>query len=95
MAPVQSGQRRSTPKRWVEDLPASPKLQGASTPRYNPGIHSRTTHKAQHFTLSRANLALALLEIVLRYKDLINWHFDGLETFFNVCVASVDTSNLK
>ena len=30
-----------------------------------------------------------------RTKDVRTWHFDGLETFFNMRVASLDFNNLK
>ena len=46
-------------------------------------------------TVSRANKVLTLSKLVLAHKDLINWNFDGLETFFNVCVASLDSSNFN
>jgi len=38
--------------------------------------------------LSRAILVVTLSSLVLKSKGLIRWHFDGLETFFNVCSFS-------
>ena len=37
-------------------------------------------------TLSRANLALTLIKLVLRTKDMIYMLLDGLEMFLGVCV---------
>ena len=38
------------------------------------------------FTHSRANLALTLIKLVLRTKDMIYMLLDGLEMFLGVCV---------
>ena len=46
-------------------------------------------------TLSRANLALTLIKLVLRTKDLNSMLLDGLEVFLGVCVMSWDSSKLK
>ena len=61
-------------------------------------VHSRTI--AQGFkpcliTHSRANLALTLIKLVLRTKDLISMLLDGLKVFLDVCVMSWDSSKLK
>jgi hypothetical protein len=47
-------------------------------------VHSRTMHKAAtpySLTLSWPNLALTLLNLVLKPMDMITKHLDGLETF--------------
>ena len=46
-------------------------------------------------THSRANLALILIKLVLRTKDLISILLDGFEVFLDVNVMSWDSSNLQ
>jgi len=61
-------------------------------------VHSRTTaqwSKPCLITHSRANLALTLIKLVLKTKNLIFMLLDGLEVFLGVCGMSSNSSKLQ
>ena len=61
-------------------------------------VHSRTTaqgSKSCLITHSRANIALTVIKLVLRTKDLIFMLLDGLEVFLGVSWMSSNSSNLQ
>ena len=61
-------------------------------------VHSRTTaqgSKPSLITHSRANLALTLIKLVLKTKNLIFMLLDGLEVFLGVCGMFNNSSKLQ
>ena len=60
-------------------------LQEAGAPRYKSGSLCNTLLSLTHLG---ANLALTLIKLVLRTKDLISKLLDGLEVFLDVYVMS-------
>ena len=61
-------------------------------------VHSRTTAEESKpclITHSRDNLALTLIKLVLRTKNMIYMLLDGLEVFLGVCMTSSNSSKLQ
>jgi hypothetical protein len=87
--PAQSRCCRSTPRRRVDGEP--PRLQGASTPRYNLWFTQDPAHKVAtpcSLTLSRVNPSTNTLKVCAKSKDMIIKLLGGLVNFFRVWVAS-------
>ena len=97
--PAQDRRHRSTLSWRVEDVPVSHQdsKDGRRT-KIQALVHSRTSHKAQHLTLTLSKeliLALPLTKLVLslRIWSICTWV--SLEVFFNIYGASLVSSQLQ
>ena len=94
MSLAQSHLHRSTPSRRVDDLSANHQSSKGREHQGTRLVHTRTKAQGSNTHL-RTNLVLTLSKGVLRTKDMITKHLDGLETLLDMGVTSRNFSNSK